>query len=262
LGENGYQALDQAPRAALKDYCARMVQAGYLPSTINQQIAGVKRFIEWCRMKEMAVPNFYPPELPKINTKIKDILSPQLFARYFELVRELKDPSKTALLLLPCCGLRAEELVSLPLDCLRRTDLQLSEGVKKHTLTIIAKGKGGDEKLVPLLDEGTEAVMAYLKGWRRRHKDTEWLFPGNKEHMSARNLRLKVQKIRQPLGMRFTPHTMRRTYLTSLYRKGVDPVVLAKIAGHKNVKTLVNHYLFLDEFDLAGAVHKSGGSLM
>ena len=261
LKESGY-SLAMAPRAAVKDYCARMVQAGYLPSTINQQMAGVKRFIDWSRMKDMEVPDFYPPELPKINTKIKDILSPQLFQEYFRLGGELKEPSRTAVLLLPCSGLRAQELVSLPLNCLRRTDLQLSEGVQKQTLTVIVRSKGGNEKLVPLLDEGVEVVMAFLKGWRRKHKDTKWLFPGIDGHLSDRTLRAKVQKIRQPLGMRFTPHTMRRTYLTSLYRKGVDPVVLAKIAGHKDVKTLVNHYLFLDEHDLAGAVHRSGGTLM
>jgi integrase len=74
-------------------------------------------------------------------------------------------------------------------------------------------------------------------------------------------LRKAVQKIRMPLKMDFTAHTMRRTYLTTLYRKGVDPIIIQKIAGHKDLKTLINHYLYLDEYDLAGAVHGSGGKL-
>jgi hypothetical protein len=54
---------------------------------------------------------------------------------------------------------------------------------------------------------------------------------------------------------------MRRTYLTTLFKQGVSPTVLAKIAGHGNVQVLVNHYLQLDASDLAAAVHAPGGRL-
>jgi integrase len=79
--------------------------------------------------------------------------------------------------------------------------------------------------------------------------------------MSDRTLRAALQHIRTPLGMRFTPHTMRRTYLTTLFRKGVDSAVLAKIAGHADIKTLITHYLALDDVDVARAVHMVGAKL-
>jgi integrase len=209
----------------------------------------------------MRIPDFYPAELPRKKTRVKDILSPELFQHYFRLAEGLKEPARTAVLLLPSSGLRAEELCGLPLQCLRRSPLLLKNGYKKQTLTIVVKGKGGNERLVPLLDEGAQAVAAYLKGWRRRHPDTKWLFPGRNSHMADRTLRKAIQKVRVPLKMTWTPHTMRRTYLTTLYRKGVDPIIIQKIAGHKDLKTLINHYLYLDENDLVTAVHSSGGRL-
>ena len=262
LGEQGYLSLDRAPRNSLRNYCMVLVEDGYSPATVHARIAGVSRFVKWCRTEEIKVPNFYPAERPKNITKVKEVLSPDLFAHYFRLAEELREPARSAVMMLPCSGLRGQELVSLPLRSLRRTPLLLQNGKKKQTLTLIVKGKGGDERLVPLLDEGAQVIVGYLQGWRKRHPDTRWLFPGRiRGHMSSRTLRGAVQHIRGPLKMDFTAHTMRRTYLTTLYRKGVDPIILQKIAGHKNLKTLINHYLYLDEFDLAGAVHGSGGRL-
>lgn len=262
LRDQGVTHLDKAPRNSVRNYCVFMVEEGYSPATVYVHIAGVNRFLGWCRSEGLKIPDFYSAELPRRTTRVKDILSPELFKHYFRLAEQLNEPVRTAVLLLPCCGLRADELCSLPLGCLRRTPLLLKNGVKKQTLTIVVKGKGGSERLVPLLDEGAQAVAAYLKGWRRRHPDTHWLFPGrDKGHTADRTLRNAVQKVRVPLKMSWTPHTMRRTYLTTLYRKGVDPIILQKIAGHKSLKTLINHYLYLDEQDLAGAVHGSGGRL-
>jgi site-specific recombinase XerD len=262
LRGQGVTHLDKAPLNSVRNYCIFMVEEGYSPATVYVRIAGVNRFLKWCRDEGLKIPDFYPAELPRRTTKVKDVIPSELFGHYFRLAEELNEPARTAVLLLPCSGLRAQELCSLPLVCFRRVPLKLRDGTKKQTLSIIVKGKGGNERFVPLLDEGAQAVAAYLKGWRRRHPDTRWLFPGREEgHIADRTLRKAVQKVRVPLKMTWTPHTMRRTYLTTLYRKGVDPIILQKIAGHKNLKTLINHYLYLDEQDLAGAVHGSGGRL-
>jgi integrase len=76
--------------------------------------------------------------------------------------------------------------------------------------------------------------------------------------MSVRLLRDAVARVREPLGMEITPHTMRRTYLTSLWRMGVDAPTIAKIAGHANIQTLFKHYLALDEQDVLRAVYSKG----
>lgn len=252
---------EDLPRSAVRDYCTALIEADYRPATVQAQLAGVSRFLKWARVQEHKLVEFHPAEIPRKHHQVKDALSPELLGHYFRLADELEEPARTAVMLLPCSALRGGELVSLPLNCLRRVPLKLKDGTEKETLTLVVKGKGGNERIVPLLDEGSQVIVGYLKGWRRGNSDTDWLFPGRNGHMADRTLRSAVQQIREPLKLRFTAHTMRRTYLTSLYRKGVDPVTLAKIAGHSDVKTLMTHYLALDEVDLAGAVHNTGGRL-
>jgi len=256
--------LEKAPRNTLKNYVIALVEQGLMPNTIHVELMALSVFIKWCRTEEIPVPDFYPVELPKIPVRVKDVLPSERFSAYFKLADGLKEPARTAAMLLPCSGLRATEMVELPLSCMSRTDIALKDGLKKSVIMLRVRGKGDSERPVPLLDEGAQILVGYLKGWRGEHRDTEWLFPSRKKgkHLSDRYLRRVLQDIRKPLKMNFTPHTMRRTYLTTLYKQGVDPMVLTKIAGHKNPKTLLNHYLYLNENDLAGAVHGGGGKLI
>lgn len=269
LNDNGFSELGAAPRDAFSNYILELTEEGYLTATLNLQIASVNRYLKWCRLKEIPTPDFHPPETPKQNRiVVRDILTPKTMSQYFELADELREPTRTAVMLLPCMGLRVSEMVSLPLKCFQRVPLQLKDNTRKEVLTAVVKGKGGNERFVPLLNEGEPLVMDYIEGWRSQHPDIKWFFPGSKRktrgarrHISERALHDAIQRIRRPLGRKFTPHTMRRTYLTFLYRRGVEPVALAKIAGHKDVKTLMNFYLYLDEVDLSSAVHEAGGKL-
>jgi integrase len=210
----------------------------------------------------MELQEFYNPEMPKIPPSMRDILSGQKLTKYFEAVAVLEEPVRTAALLLPCSGLRSNEMVGLRLDGLHTADLKLKNGKKKKVLMLRVIGKGRRERSVPLLDEGKLAVQQYLSGWRRSDPDPTWFFPQGKKHIANRTLRAALQRVREPLGMKFTPHTMRRTYFTELYRRGVEPVTLAKIAGHANINTLVNHYLAIDDHDVGLAVHNAGSRLI
>jgi integrase/recombinase XerD len=258
------KAITEAPRDTLAQYTVALLQSNYQTSTIRSHLAGISRYLRWLESKYSAdIPTFIEPELPRQKRKaVKDTLSPEAISDYFQTANELDEPIRTATMLLPCSGLRCSEMVSLPLACAQREHLQMADGSTKDVLMLRLIGKGGHERLVPLLDEGAEILVSYLRGWRRTHKNPRWLFPGRKGSLATRTLRRAVQYIRKPTGLSYTPHSMRRTYLTTLFRQGVDPVVIAKIAGHGDVQVLVNHYLQLDANDLAGAVHAKGGRLL
>lgn len=264
LSEKGITAIREAPRHILLDYCDWLVRKGYQPATVELYLIGTQRYLNWLRAQGIQLPDFQSAELPKIRTKVKDILTADIFSHYFRIANELNEPTRSVIMLLPCTGLRGEEIVSLPLKgSVRKVPVKLETGEIKNTFAIVVTGKGGDERLVPVLDEGAHILTTYLREWRINNPDSMWLFPGrNGGHLSSRMLRLAMKHVRQPLKMNFTPHTMRRTYFTSLYRKGVPMATLAKIAGHRSINTLKDHYLALDEQDLAGAVHNAGGSLI
>lgn len=256
--------LGKAPRDTLSLYAQSRLEAGYNTASVLADLAGVRRYLRWLTEKRGAVlPEFFAAELPKPKRKVKDMLSTETLALYFQLAQEIEEPARTAVMLLPCTGLRGGEMAALPLTCIKRSPFKRQDGTVKDTLTITVVGKGSHERVVPVLDEGVPLLMEYLQGWRRTSKNKQYLFPGKNDvdHLSSRMLRKVVQQIREPLKMAFTPHTMRRTYLTHLYRQGVDIVMLAKIAGHTNVRVLAGSYLALDEHDVVNAVHSAGGRL-
>ncbi len=263
---NGITKFEDLPRNILQQYVDSMI-GQYAPASLAVYSAGVRKYLEWVRNQGVKIPELALPDLPKVPHRLRDVLSVDDMAVYFEQVDELlPEPSRTASLLLPCSGLRASEMSDLPLSAIHKVIVPLKNGTRKSTIALRVIGKGNKERSVPLLDEGAEELLTYLSGWRRKRQGP-WVFPGmvskwNKKGarpMSVRLLRDAVAKVREPLGMEITPHTMRRTYLTSLWRMGVDPATIAKIAGHANIQTLFKHYLVLDEQDVLGAVHSKIG---
>lgn len=257
--------LSKAPRDTLMRYATGLLEAGYEPTTIRSHLAGLHRYLKWLQNKtDMELPVFHEAELPSKKRKVKPTLAPGMLSEFFHTAAYLEEPVRTAALLLPCSGLRSEEMVSLPLGCLKRLSVVLEDGSKKDVLLLKIVGKGGHERIVPLLDEGAAAIVQYLKGWRREQSSTRWLFPGRSGHLATRTLRKAVQKVREHLGPGhdYTPHSMRRTHLTGLYRQGITPTILAKLAGHGDVQVLIDHYLDLNENDLAKSVHSAGGRLL
>lgn len=264
---NGYHDLAQLPRNILSRYVEILVEQGYSPASIHVYVAGVRRYFGWLRDQGLSI-ELSNPDTPRIPQVVRDVLSPELLGRYFDIADDLPNPAKTAVKLLACSGARASELVSLPMSSIRRVNIGM-DGEEKVRIALRVTGKGNKMRTVPLLDEGIPVLTEYLAGYRRKLPGP-WLFPGiiskkqNKKglkHMSDRSLRESVIAVREPLGLRFTPHTLRRTYLTMLYRRGVEPATLAKIAGHANIQTLFKHYLMLDEEDVVRAVHKHGARI-
>lgn len=265
LRSQGIRRLHDAPKPVLMQYCAFLSEEGYMPATVHMHMAGVNRYIRWAQTQDADIPSFHKAELPKNPRKMRDILGPEELSQFFKLADDhLREPVRSAVMLLPCSGLRGNELSGLRLNCLRRVPVKAEGGGTVEVLAVVVHGKGGNERVVPLLNEGAQIIAQYMRGWRRTHSDTQWMFPGRGEdaHLTARALRSALQRIREPLGLTFTPHTMRRTHLTGLYRRGVAVEMLAKLAGHKKVDTTIKHYLALDSQDVAGAVHAVGATLL
>lgn len=260
LRHNGYTKFEELPRNVLQQYVDSMI-AQYAPASVHVYLAGVRKYLEWVRNQGVKLPELADPETPKIPSRMRDVLSPSDLGVYFEQAAELLiEPARTAAILLPCTGLRAVEMSALPLSALHKVNVPLESGEIKATIALRVIGKGNKERVVPVLDEGVEVLLTYLAGWRRE-RHGPWVFPGmvSKQNkggqipMSERLLRDAVAKVREPLGMQITPHTMRRTYLTALWRMGVDVATLAKLAGHSNLQTLFKHYLALNEEDILSA---------
>ena len=131
------------------------------------------------------------------------------------------------------CGLRLSELVGINLN-----DINFA----KRTLRII--GKGNKERIVYLNDLCIESINAYLQV---RPTDVEFndknaLFISNKKRrISNRMVELLAKKYFKLAGIdeqRYSPHKLRHTAATIMYKEGnVDIKTLQEILGHVSIST-------------------------
>ena len=213
----------------------------YKPSTISNYVIIARQYCEWLRSQGLKnVPQFEMPGVPRIQKLPKEILPDQFIPLYNRACIEYcKEPFRSALLLLPMCGLRVSELCAL-----KTKDVELippSEAFEYGAaqLSVIA-GKGGKSRLVPVLSEGLPVLVNYMLNVRAELPSSKWLFPdSNKKRSNSINrhqVKYKLTTIRDKIGIaKLHPHLLRHTYGTILNEAGVEGFDLAQIMGHANI---------------------------
>ncbi|MBQ6590469.1 MAG: tyrosine-type recombinase/integrase [Lachnospiraceae bacterium] len=145
-------------------------------------------------------------------------------------------------------GIRVSECVGLDLE-----DIDFKEkGLRVHR-------KGGYESIVYFGDEVESALRDYLD---QRMK----ILPAEGHEkalfLSLQNRRITVRAVENLVkkysGLatslkKITPHKLRSTYGTSLYRATGDIYLVADVLGHKDVNTTRKHYAAIEEDRRKGA---------
>jgi len=132
------------------------------------------------------------------------------------------------LTLLYACGLRISEALSLS-----GADAELGP-----SLRII--GKGGKERLVPVLPIAREAVSAYVRLCPYPLPRAAPLFRGAKgAPLSPRIVQLLLQRLRVQFGLpdSATPHALRHAFATHLLAGGADLRAIQELLGHSSLST-------------------------
>ncbi len=139
-------------------------------------------------------------------------------------------------------GIRVSECVGLDID---DVDFK-NNGIKIHR-------KGGAEVIVYFGEEVRNALLEYMV---ERQKITAEDGSINALFLSLQNKRISVRSVENLVKKyaklvtslkHITPHKLRSTYGTSLYRETGDIYLVADVLGHKDVNTTRKHYAALDD---------------
>lgn len=134
----------------------------------------------------------------------------------------------TLLELLYGSGLRATELVSLPLNA-----------VPRDAPLLTVTGKGGTQRMVPV---STRAIQALSRWVALRQGAGRLLFPSRsaKGHLT----RVRLFQLLRELALRaeispekVSPHVLRHAFATHLLEGGADLRVLQTLLGHADIST-------------------------
>jgi integrase/recombinase XerD len=154
--------------------------------------------------------------------------------------------------LLYASGLRVSELVTLPLSA-----------ISPPRRTILVKGKGGKERLVPLHDQAIAAIEAYLKvrpAFLKPEEKSPWAFPSR--GVSGHLTRRRVGQLLEDLGIRsgatvrnLSPHKFRHAFASHLLAHGADLRSVQTLLGHADIAT-TQIYTHVDEARLKTLVNE------
>lgn len=134
-------------------------------------------------------------------------------------------------------GIRVSECVGLDIN-----------DVDFNNYGIRVTRKGGYESVVYFGDEVAEILLSYME--EREHLipqegDTDALFLSMQlRRISVRSVEKMVKKYALLVNSlkHITPHKLRSTYGTNLYRETGDIYLVADVLGHKDVNTTRKHY--------------------
>lgn len=147
-------------------------------------------------------------------------------------------------------GIRISELVGLNL-----------QDIDFNSNAFVVTRKGGDRVVLYFSDEVALALRNYIR--QRDTIKTEKV--ENALFLSLQNKRLSVRsvenlvkkyaKLISPLK-KITPHKLRSTYGTQLYKETNDIYIVADVLGHKDVNTTRKHYAAISDDIRRNAANK------
>ena len=139
-------------------------------------------------------------------------------------------------------GLRVSECVGLDIN-----------DVDFNNNGVLIKRKGGYEQIVYFGDEIEAVLRDYLKEREHvipaaGHEQALFLSLQNKR-LSVRSVENLVKKYARTVTTlkKITPHKLRSTYGTNLYKETGDIYLVADVLGHKDVNTTKKHYAAQDQ---------------
>ncbi len=145
-------------------------------------------------------------------------------------------------------GIRVSELVGLNLD-----DMDF----ESNAFTVTRKG--GNRAILYFGEEVASALLEYIEGERKalinrseklHVEDKDALFLSLQvKRISVRAVENLVKKYAQTAAplKKISPHKLRSTYGTNLYRATGDIYMVADVLGHRDVNTTKKHYAAIEE---------------
>ena len=251
-------ALARADTAAIRGFMAAQRRSGVAARTASRRLSCLRQFYRFLltdgRRNDDPTTTVDSPALPRT---LPGVLSEEEVERLLAAACPLDDTAavsskreadglrlRAMIELLYGSGLRVSELVSLPLHA-----------VSAETRTLLVRGKGDKERLVPLGAPARRALDAYL-AVRDRHlaegAASRWLFPsrGASGHLTRHRLAQMLKALARAAGIepgRVSPHALRHAFASHLLANGADLRAVQKMLGHADIATTEIYTHVLDE---------------
>ena len=235
----GLAALARISVSDMRAWMAQQRAQKIAPRSLARKLSAVKNFYVWLAAREGFEPTaVLSLQTPKFQAKLPRALSEDAARAVVETV-ELQALESwvgardvAVVTLLYGAGLRISEALGL-----KRSNAPLPDVLK-------IVGKGGKERMVPILEVARKAVDIYLRLCPHPATADSPLFVGVRGGaLSPRLIQKAMQQTRLQLGLpsTATPHALRHSFATHLLSAGGDLRSIQELLGHSSLSTTQNY---------------------
>ena len=241
------QTAGQIEHTQIRAYLATLYDRGLTKSSAARSLAAIRSWFKWLaragHVEQNAASLVSTPRLPKHLPRVPSI---EQMNRAVDTVSDdaasWSARDKAIMELLYGCGIRNAELTGLNLN-----DVQWGNE------SILVRGKGKKQRLVPLGDAAALALRAYITERDARlaaaNARTPALFlnlqlrglakPGGQARLTTRSVGRIVKRIAilRGLSSDVHPHTLRHAFGTHLLEEGADLRAIQELLGHERLST-------------------------
>lgn len=234
----GSQGLSPIARVTVRDMRAWMAHErarGVGARSLARSLSAVKSFYRWLAEREGFEPTaVLSARAPKFQRKLPRPLEVDAAAAMIATVDlQAKEPWVAArdaavVTLLYGCGLRISEALGLT-----GADVPLPQVMR-------ITGKGGKERIVPVIDAARVSVDTYVRLCPYRVADDQPIFRAIRGGaLAPRAIQKVMEQARLQLGLpaTVTPHAMRHSFATHLLAAGGDLRAIQELLGHASLST-------------------------
>lgn len=235
----GTRAVEAADSDAIRDYLAALSGAALAPRTIARRLSTLRQFYRFLLAEGVRGDDPAAAiDSPRRGRTLPKVLSQAEVGALLEAARRRRGPRGTRLValleLLYATGLRVSELIRLPLGT-----------VSRDPRTLIVRGKGDKERMVPLGQPARTALAAYkaCRGhFLKAGEASKWLFPsrGRSGHLTRHRVAQMLKALAVEAGIdpgKVSPHVLRHAFASHMLDHGADLRSLQQMLGHADIST-------------------------
>ncbi|MEN3971624.1 tyrosine recombinase XerC [Sphingomicrobium sp. XHP0235] len=232
--EIALDALLDLPATDLRAFLAERRAEGLGAASAGRELSAVKSLLTFVAKAAMREPNLPRTRAPKRPKTLPRPVAPADVTALAETARDHREVDwigkrdLAILLLLYGSGLRIAEAMAL-----RARVLPIGD-------TVRVTGKGGKERVVPIVPAVAQAIEAYaeLCPWPL-DKDGPLFRGARGGPLSADLVRRAVRNARRELGLpeSLTPHALRHSFASHLLAAGADLRSLQELLGHASLSS-------------------------
>jgi len=237
MGKKGKTAPDEITISDVRVYLSSLRDRKLAVSSIIRKLVSIRGFFKYLLKQGIIKGNpLVRIENPRPWRKLPDVLSEEEVERLINApdIKTLLGIRDRAMLeILYGCGLRVSELTGITVN-----DIDFESGILK------AKGKGSKERLVPIGDQGLNALSDYVKKERilfqKKKINSIYLFLNRSGKRISRQGVWKMLKRycrKAKIKKRITPHTFRHSFATHMIERGADLRAVQLLLGHADIST-------------------------